>query len=304
MREPAQVRQLSRSDRGEGDARRSASVMTRPVAAVFAVAALAIMPPASAAESVSDVFDRVTGSVVVVRTVEHKLRADRQMVSTPAVGSGVLISADGKILTAAHVVDLADEVQIELASGQQLVARVVASEPDADVALLQVSSVQLPPGTVSARLADSDHARIGEPVFVVGAPYGISHTLTVGHLSGRHRPGHGWQRFALAEFLQTDAAINPGNSGGPLFNLAGEVLGIASHIVSKSGGFEGLGFAVSANSARRLLLDRPEPWWGFGGVMITNELLHVFNLAQPVLLVERVVKNSPAERLEACGAGS
>ncbi len=130
---------------------------------------------------------------------------------------------------------------------------------------------------------------------MVGTPYGLARTLTVGHLSGRLKPGQVSGLFELAEFLQTDAAINQGNSGGPLFNAAGEVLGIVSHLISKSGGFEGLGFVVASNTARRLLLDEPVPWFGLDAILIEGDLLRVFNLPAPGLLIQRVAEESPAD---------
>ena len=114
----------------------------------------------------------------------------------------------------------------------------------------------MPAGVPWWPLGDSDKVEVGGDVFIVGAPYGISHTLTAGHVSGRHRPNTIYSELATAEFVQTDAAINEGNSGGPMFGMAGEVIGIVSHIISKSGGFEGLGFVVTSNMARALLLER------------------------------------------------
>lgn len=163
------------------------------------------------------------------------------------------------------------------------------------MSLLQLT--QVPSDAAVARLADSDRARIGDQVLVVGAPYGISRTLSVGHISARRKPGRVWDRFALAEFLQTDAAINRGNSGGPMFDMAGEVLGIVSHIVSTSGGFEGLGFVVAANTVKALLIERRSPWWGFNGELIDGDLLKVFNLPAAGLLIQRVVEDSPAAKL-------
>ncbi len=268
-------------------------------AAVLVLVALLMASPQPAhAESLGDVFERVAPSVVVVRTTERDIGDEGQQrtVSISGFGSGVLIAPDGKVLTAAHLVHAASEVHVEFVGGVRVAAHVIASEPDADVSLLQLERV--PPGAaVVAKLADSDRARIGDGVFVVGTPYGITHTLTVGHLGGRHKPGRVWDRFTLAEFFQTDAAINQGNSGGPMFNMAGEVLGVVSHIISKSGGFEGLGFVVTSNAARRLLLDRRSPWWGFEGMLLAGDLPRVFNLSEPGLLVQRVVANSPAARL-------
>jgi serine protease Do len=266
-----------------------------PVA--LALAVLLAIPQGATADSLSEAFERVAASVVVVHTTELDVAdtGSQRTVSVSGFGSGVLISADGQVLTAAHLVHAASDVSVEFPDGSRVRAHVIASEPDADISLLQLERV--PNGTAVARLADSDRARIGERVFVVGTPYGITHTLTVGHLSGRHKPGRVWDRFTLAEFFQTDTAINRGNSGGPMFNMAGEVLGIVSHIISKSGGFEGLGFVVTSNVARRLLLERRSPWWGFERVLLSGDLLGVFNLKEPGLLVQRVVENSPAARL-------
>lgn len=267
------------------------------VAGGLALVLAGLTGPVGAEESIGDVFERVRAAVVLVRTTERDVakQGPQRFVSVSGFGSGVLISADGKVLTAAHLLQAASAIEVEFLGGARVAARVVASEPDADVSLLQLN--QVPPGATVARLADSDRARIGDRVLIVGAPYGLSHTLTVGHIGGRHEPGRVWDRFTLAEFLQTDAAINRGNSGGPMFNLGGEVLGVVSHVISKSGGSEGLGFVVTANVARRLLIERKSPWWGFDGVLLTGDLLRVFNLRAPGLLVQRVAEGSPADRL-------
>lgn len=269
----------------------------RLVIGLAVIAVAAGLTGSAGAHTLTEAFDRVHRSVVVIRTVQRQAPAEtgQTLVSVRGQGSGVLISPEGEVLTAAHIVDLASEITVEFWDGRRVGARVVASEPEADVSLLRLLDV--PRDAAVARLGDSDRVRIGEPVFVIGAPYGISHTLTAGHVSGRHRPGRIWDRFELAEFLQTDAAINRGNSGGPMFSMAGEVIGIVSHIISKSGGAEGLGFVVTANAARRLLIERRSPWWGFSGEVIDGDLMRVFNLPEPGLLIERVVQDSPAARL-------
>ena len=263
----------------------------RYLSVALAAVLLAHAPPA-AGQTVGQAFKRVNRSVVVVRTTESEVNA-KDLVSVPGIGSGVLISPDGRVLTAAHVVHTADEINVEFLDGTIVRATVIASEPEADVALLQLDRV--PESVVVATLGDSDRAEVGDPVFVVGAPYGIGHTLTVGHISARHKPNTIYSGMSLAEFLQTDAAINQGNSGGPMFSMAGEVIGVVSHIISKSGGFEGLGFVVTSNMARRLLLERKSFWSGLDGFVLSGALARAFNLPQPVgLLVQRVAQNSPS----------
>jgi S1-C subfamily serine protease len=270
--------------------RRTALVGTLVALACLAIAA------AAAAETISDVFDRVNRSVVVIRAVEIDVPGEEgESPRVSSVGSGVLISLDGKILTAAHLVHAASEIRVEFWGGQRVSARVVSSAPGADISLLQAETI--PQDAVAVPLADSDRARIGDEVFVIGAPYGVSHSLTVGHLSGRQRPGQTTASLGHAEFLQTDAAINKGNSGGPMFNMAGEVLGIVSHIISTSGGFEGLGFAVAANVARELVIERGAPWHGIDGLFLSEDLIKILNLPGPGVLVQRVVPDSTGARL-------
>lgn len=261
---------------------------------LLAAATLPWVPAASEAQSLGEVFKRVNSSVVIIRTKEREVAADgRGPVSVPGLGSGVLISTDGKVLTAAHVVHTADTITVEFLGGAVVGARVVSSEPQADVSLLQLERV--PPGAFVATLGDSDAVEVGDRIFIVGAPYGIGHTLTVGHISARHQPSAVYSGMSLAEFFQTDAAINQGNSGGPMFGMAGEVVGIVSHIISKSGGFEGLGFVVTSNMARRLLIERKSFWSGLDGFLLSGDLAKALNVPQPAgLLVQRVAQDSPA----------
>jgi serine protease Do len=256
--------------------------------------------PASSTEDLAQVFRQVSEAVVVVRTTERTvLRGSHgRQVSVEGLASGVLVSADGKVVTAAHVVQTADTVIVEFADHSSVAAEVVASEPAADVALLQLKRV--PEGIKPAKLGDSDKAQIGEQVLVIGAPFGISHTLTVGHLSARRKPNATFGGMFTAEYLQTDASINRGNSGGPMFTLNGEVIGIVSHILSQSGGSDGLGFAVTSNITRRLLLDEPTVWSGLYGFLLTREVARAFNLPsrfESGLLVQRVALGSLADQI-------
>ncbi len=254
----------------------------------------------SAPGSLSQLFKRVDPAVVVIRTSEHVAAAGPgapfgTMTSVVGVGSGVLVSADGKVVTAAHVVQTADSVDVEFIGGTVVKARIVASDAAADVALLQLERV--PPNIAPARFGDSDKTEVGDQVFIVGAPRGISHTLTVGHVSARRQPKSTYAGLVSGELFQTDAAINRGNSGGPMFDMNGEVIGIVSHIVSVSGGSEGLGFVVTSNMARRLLLEERSVWLGLDGYLLTSEIARAFNLPAAGLLVQRVAHGSPAERL-------
>ncbi len=242
--------------------------------------------------------------MVVIRTIERvpgMTRFKTREMRTPGLGSGVLISADGKVLTAAHVVQTADAVGVEFADGVLTEATIIASDPVADIALLQVSSI--PEGVRVATLGDSDRARIGDQIFVVGAPLGISHTFTVGYVSARRRTNTTFGSMESTELFQTDAAINQGNSGGPMFNLAGEVIGVVSRILTRSGGSEGLGFAVTSNTARHLMLTEPTVWSGIEGYLLAGDLARAFNVpdAHAGLLVQRVAHGSPAERLGLMG---
>ena len=215
--------------------------------------ALLVSASALAGPSLSQTFKRVGGAVVVVRTTERVAAVRRgghaQEIIAPGLGSGVLISTDGKVVTAAHVVQTADAVAVEFSSGALIKASILTSDPAADVALLQLERV--PADVQPAILGDSDKAEVGDEIFVVGAPFGIGHTLTVGHISARRRPNTTFGSMEAAELFQTDAAINQGNSGGPMFNFAGEVIGVVSRIVSRSGGSEGLGFVVTSNMAKQ-----------------------------------------------------
>jgi serine protease Do len=205
----------------------------------------------------------------------------------------VLISPDGKVMTAAHVVHAMDEITVQFFGGETVAARVVASEPAADLSLLQLDSV--PAGVQVAPLGDSRRVQVGDQVAIVGAPYGLSYSLSVGWISAKYPPNTVYRSMPLAEFLQTTATINQGNSGGPMFNRAGEVIGVVSHNISKSGGSEGLGFVVSSNSARELLLERKSFWSGIEGTLVSGELAEILNIPQPAgYLVKAVAKGSPA----------
>lgn len=248
-------------------------------------------------QQLREAFHKVHQSVVTVRTRELDLpSSSKEVISIiDGLGSGVLISADGKILTAAHVVQTADVASVEFPDGQEIIARVISSDLRSDVALLQLK--QVPMGVAPATLGDSNKIEVGDQIFVIGAPYGLSQTLTAGHLSGRHFLNSNDESSTSVEFLQTDAAVNGGSSGSPVFNLDGEVVGIVSRLMSRSGGSEGLAFATASNTAKRFL-DRQPFWSGIDGLLVTGDLAKALNLPQPAgFLVQRVGDGSMGSSL-------
>ena len=250
----------------------------------------AALPTVAGAQPLADLFGKVATTVVVVL-------AETADGAVAEVGSGVVVSSDGRIMTAAHVVRDAPAVGVQFLGGKKLAARVLAFEQAADLALLQLE--QAPPDLQAATLANSDTVRVGDQVVVVGAPYGLGHALSVGWISARWAPSTVYKAIPLAEFFQTDASINTGNSGGPLFNLAGEVVGIVSHVISKGGGSEGLGFVVTMNTAKQLLLERRSFWSGLEGQLLSDDLADVFNLPPKTggFLVKSVAKDSTANAM-------
>jgi len=245
--------------------------------------------------NLADVFARIAPSVVVIRARGREVSArQRDVVAFNETGAGVLISPDGTVLTAAHVVHAMDEISVEFASGEAVAARVIASEPAADIALLELATA--PENPVVSMLVDSERVRVGEPVMIVGAPYGLSRSMSVGWISGRYSPNTVYGAFPLAEFLQTDAAINTGNSGGPMLNMAGEVIGVVSHIISRSGGSEGLGFVVSSRTIRDLLLEARAYWTGAEFHALTSRQAALLNVPQGSgLLLKSLARDSPLE---------
>jgi len=251
------------------------------------------------AESISEIFQRINPAVVVIHTSERVAtpQTETGFTSVAGLGSGFIISEEGHVMTAAHVVQAADAVVVEFHDGKQIPARVVSSAPEADVSLLMLEKI--PSDMVVVKLGDSDKANVGDQAFIIGAPYGVSHTLTVGYISGRHSPDTRYGGLFAAEMLQTDTAINQGNSGGPMFNMAGEAIGIVSHIMSQSGGSEGLGFVITSNLARELLLEKKSVWFGLQGHFLSGEMAKILNVPPPGvgILVQKVAAGSPAEAL-------
>jgi serine protease Do len=260
----------------------------RAATLVLAILFAAPAPSLGQGETLGEAYLRVSTSVVVIRARGEEV-GDFGPVGFSEIGSGVLISPDGKVATAAHVVQQMEDITVEFIGEEPVTARVVASEQWADISILQVSVV--PRGATVSKLTDSDSVSIGDPVFIVGAPYGLSYSLSDGIISARWAPDTATKDFPLAEFFQTTATINTGNSGGPMFNRAGELIGIVSHNISKSGGSEGLGFVVTTNTVRSLLVERNRGFYGFDAILVTGALAQALNVPQAGgFLVRQVAK--------------
>src|SRR5436190_3633920 len=219
---------------------------------------------AMAANTYADAVQRATPSVVnifsskEVRAQRHPLLNDPlfrrffgdqlpdEAQRASSLGSGVIVSTSGYILTNHHVVEAADEIEVGLADGKKLLAKVIGNDPETDLAVLRVTSDNLP----SISFGSSETLAVGDVVLAIGNPFGIGQTVTSGIVSALGRSGLG-NRFE--DFIQTDASINPGNSGGALVNLKGELVGINSQIISRTGTNVGIGFAIPSNQAKFVL---------------------------------------------------
>jgi serine protease Do len=213
-----------------------------------------------------------------------------------SLGSGFIISADGYILTNAHVIDAADEIDVRLTDKREFKAKVVGADKRSDVALIKIDASHLP----VVRVGDPGRLKVGEWVVAIGSPFGFENTVTAGIVSAK---GRSLPQENFVPFIQTDVAINPGNSGGPLFNMRGEVVGVNSQIYSRTGGFMGLSFAIPIDVAldvQQQLRDKGRVSRGRIGVVIqevTRDLAQSFGLDRARgALVNSVEQGSPADK--------
>ena len=213
------------------------------------------------------------------------------------LGSGVIVSSEGYILTNQHVVDGADQIEIALADGRTTNAKVIGVDPETDLAVLKVNLTNLPTIT----LGRMDQTRVGDVVLAIGNPFGVGQTVTMGIVSALGRNHLGINTFE--NFIQTDAAINPGNSGGALVDVNGNLLGINTAIYSRSGGSLGIGFAIPVSTARSVLESIittgsvTRGWIGVEPQDVTPEIAESFGLEQKSgAIVAGVLKNGPADR--------
>ncbi|HUQ08451.1 MAG TPA: Do family serine endopeptidase [Kofleriaceae bacterium] len=273
-------------------------------------------PPAALPGSVqiSDVAERVVDSVVNISTTQTVEQGPFQFdpffadPSSPfyqqpddrkaqSLGSGVIVSEDGKILTNAHVVRNAESIVVTLHDGTEVEAKVLGSDPKADLAVIKLKdkASNLRPLV----FADSSKLRLGEVVLAVGNPFGVGQAVTMGIVSATGRASMGIVDYE--DFIQTDAAINPGNSGGALVNMRGELVGVNTAILSRSGGYQGIGFAIPTNMVRpimdALIKDGKvnRGWLGVTLAPLDAKAQAKFGVARGVLVAE-VGSNTPAEK--------
>ena len=213
-----------------------------------------------------------------------------------SLGSGVLISRQGYLLTNNHVIDGADEIQVMLADGRSSYASVVGVDVDTDIAVLHIDVQNLP----AIVIGTSENLRVGDVTLAIGNPFGVGQTVTLGIISATGRDQLGINAFE--EFIQTDAAINPGNSGGALINTRGELIGINSAIYSRSGGSQGIGFAIPINLAKNIMTQIIEQghvvrgWLGIEAQDMTAKLAESFGLRNAKgVLISGVLRGGPAD---------
>jgi len=295
---------------------RTLAALALGLAALHAEAALPVMVDGQPLPTLAPMLERVTPAVVNIATRGRVQRRENPLLSDPffrrffdlpaprrnrpsqSLGSGVIIDADqGYVITNHHVVSKADAIMVTLRDGRELPATLVGSDPEADVAVVQIEA----DGLTAVSLADSDRLRVGDFVVAIGNPFGLGQTVTSGIVSALGRSGLGIEGYE--DFIQTDASINPGNSGGALVNLHGELIGINTAILAPSGGNVGIGFAIPANMVSELveqLVQHGEVRRGQLGIALqdlTPRLAEAFGLEQRHgAIVSQVISDSPAER--------
>ena len=222
---------------------------------------------------------------------------DQESPTQSGIGSGVIVSADGFVLTNNHVVDHMDDIDVQLADGRRVKAEVIGTDPESDLAVLRVKLDKLP----AVSFGNSDALQVGDVVLAIGNPFGVGQTVTAGIVSALGRNQLGINTFE--NFIQTDAAINPGNSGGALIDASGNLMGINTAIYSRSGGNLGIGFAIPVSTARQVmdgLIKEGQVTRGWIGVEprdLTPEIAETFNLkVSQGVLITGVLQGGPASQ--------
>ena len=254
-------------------------------------------------EVVNRAYQRVSPSVVHITSTVLKRGFFFEVIPQRGTGSGIVVSRDGYVLTNNHVIENAEQIEVTLSNGEKYEAELVGSDPANDIAVIKI--LNPPEDLPVAPLGDSSNLRVGEFVIAIGNPFGLDRTATLGIISSLNRSIKSEKGYIMHGLIQTDASINPGNSGGPLVNLAGEVIGINTAILTTSGGSIGIGFAIPINRAKAIMQEmirkdreiERRPWLGISGITITEELASALNLPvkEGAMIVE-VVPGSPADK--------
>ncbi len=283
-------------------AKPAASAASAAVAAVPVTPAETLRSAAqAAAPAVVSVITNPDQVAAIAKTADKptsaKSEEDAQDDVFSGVGSGVIVSSAGHILTNAHVLEEADSIEIQLNDGRRGKATVIGTDPDTDLAVLKLDLPNVP----SIALGDSASLQVGDPVLAIGNPFGVGQTVTSGIVSALGRSQLGINTFE--NFIQTDAAINPGNSGGALVDIHGKLVGINTAIYSRTGGYMGIGFATPTSMAKQVLDDIVRTghvtrgWIGVEPGNITAEIAAAFNAKEDEgIVVTGVVQQSPAAR--------
>ena len=247
-----------------------------------------------------DVFEKVHPAVVNIASTVLGMNFWMEVIPRQGQGTGFIIDRRGYVLTNNHVVAKAQKLTVTMASGKKIDATLVGRDPRTDLAVIRI-----PSGDVEsvATLGDSDKLRPGRKAIAIGNPFGLSHTLTTGIISALHRSIRTEDGNEIEDLIQTDAAINPGNSGGPLLDSNGHVIGINTAIFSLSGGYQGIGFAIPINQAKRVATQLitsgrvVRPWLGISGLSLSPSLAEGLGLgvSQGVLVVQ-VARGGPAHQ--------
>jgi serine protease DegQ len=265
--------------------------------------------------SYSEAVQRATPSVVNVSTSKEIRSPRHPLLNDPvfrrffgdqlpdeaqrasSLGSGVIVSASGYVLTNHHVVEAADEIEVTLADGKKLLAKVVGNDPDTDLAVLRLDAENLP----AISFGSSEALRVGDVVLAIGSPFGFTQTVTSGIVSALGRTGLGINTFE--NFIQTDAAINPGNSGGALIDASGNLIGINTAIFSPSGGSMGIGFAIPVSTAKMVLEQIVQSgsvtrgWIGVEAQALNAAMADSFKLGSTRgALIAGVLRGGPADK--------
>ncbi len=248
---------------------------------------------------VTSIFEDAKDSVVFVTSRALERDFFMRLIPSEGAGTGVIISREGFIITNDHVIDDAQEIRVTLSDGTELRAELIGTDPSSDIAVIKVR----PPFDLKpATLGNSDSLKPGHMAIAIGNPFRLENTVTMGVISALNRTLDAKNGFIIRGIIQTDAAVNPGNSGGPLLNSRGEVIGINTAIISSSDGFQGIGFAVPINTAKKVseaLIETGRvsyPWLGITGASLTPDFAGEINssISRGVLVIE-VVPDSPAE---------